>query len=49
MAGVITGGLELELARHALVGVQGWGGIFGEPGDTEGEIQSALFYVGLRF
>jgi hypothetical protein len=48
-AGVFAAGAELEIASHLLIGALGQIAIFGEPGNTEGEVESALLYVGVRF
>lgn len=45
----LAGGLELDVADHAMLGVLGWSGLLGDPGDTEGYLDGLLVYVGLRF
>lgn len=47
-AAVIAAGLELEIARHAMIGAMAWGGLFGDPGDTEGDVSCVMVYGGFR-
>ncbi len=49
LAGGPCAGLELEVARHATIGVMGWSSLIGHPGDTEGTLENLLLYVGVRF
>lgn len=46
---LVSFGLELEIGRHAMLGAMGWGGLLGDPGDTEGEFATGLIYAGVRF
>lgn len=45
----LAGGLQLDVADHAMLGVMGWSGLLGDPGDTEGFLDGLLVYVGVRF
>lgn len=47
-AAVITAGFELEVGRSAMLGAMGWGGIGGDPGDSEVETTTLLVYAGFR-
>lgn len=49
LEGALAGVIEAEFAHHALLGVMGWAGVIGEPGDTRAEVSSVMVYGGWRF
>ena len=42
-------GAEVDIAQHFTLGTMGWVAIAGAPGDTAGNVATAMFYGGIRF
>lgn len=45
----LAAALELETFDHLTFGAMGWASLYGLPGDTDGNVETLMLYVGVRF